>query len=644
MATTPIILQLLKFYTEKIRSPQVDYSEFADYVNRYAQHHIDESPELIPYTGAGTSTLQAELENFAAEKQIAIVNQGQGKKTLYVLAYFIDRFTESYTNLSKNFSTSFPSINDIPHNVPTDILSKQNASDLLYKLMENQEYDSRTLYAVLFGNNVPALLLPSTVSVSTLIDISLKKLQDFLRKGESHEYFLKKLTNSNPGKELAIKNFFKQFVAKPEEALDGLRHSADTFYYWSQMFYFIKQDYNKVKDFTTEDVNVLQSIGVIEVAAAYYKAKAGERQQKEVAFKQLEEMMHMPPYYFTMEQVSKMKDNHGQYLLGKYSEKDLKVHLESLTSETIGSNLPEVLIFRTEDGSGYFIFKEKVMPLIVRLCNDARVVISESLTKDWYNSLSKFETLPEMKEQQAFENCLERELRVIAPILYGILHSSFLPVLAFDDQTPGKITLYRDDMLIPYSELLLLNRQEIYSDAKIKLPFWHSIPILSWIMSFIVKKSKARRDKDAKKTSSQKMIQEEKENADKKKQELDSKDLGDPQKNRKRVVRQQASEVEQVLVPANSTLNRELDSYLHEWNDRLGQKSHDNLTEDVNTLIRDYTRKILRTFKNENFSVERVDSLAQSLVDSPALMKVKNHPALKHYIELYMTKLIKNLP
>ena len=258
--------------------------------------------------------------------------------------------------------------------------------------------------------------------------------------------------------------------------------------------------------------------------------------------------------------------------------------------------------------------------------------------------LSKFETLPEMKEQQAFENCLERELRVIAPILYGILHSSFLPVLAFDDQTPGKITLYRDDMLIPYSELLLLNRQEIYSDAKIKLPFWHSIPILSWIMSFIVKKSKARRDKDAKKTSSQKMIQEEKENADKKKQELDSKDLGDPQKNRKRVVRQQASEVEQVLVPANSTLNRELDSYLHEWNDRLGQKSHDNLTEDVNTLIRDYTRKILRTFKNENFSVERVDSLAQSLVDSPALMKVKNHPALKHYIELYMTKLIKNLP
>ena len=643
MATTPIILQLLKFYTERNRSPEVSYVDFADYVRRYAQHHIDESPELIPYAGNGDSTLMAELENFASEKQIAITGSS-GRKVIYVLSFFIDRYTETYTNLAKNYTMSFPSINDIPRSVPIDILSKQNASDIIYKLMEKQEYDSRTLYAILFGGNVPDLLLPSTVSVQTLIDISLKKLQDFLRKGESHEYFLKKLTNSNPGKEIAIKNFFTQFVAKPEEALDSLRHSADTFYYWSQMFYFIKQDYVKVKDFTTEDVNVLQSIGVIEVAAAYYKAKSAEKQQKEAAFKQLEEMMHMPPYYFTMDQVSKMKDNHGQYLLGKYSEKDLKNHLGSLTSETIGSNLPEVLIFRTEDGTGYFIFKEKVMPLIVRLCNDARNVISESLSKEWFKYLSKFETLPEMKDQQAFENCLERELRVIAPILYGILHSSFLPVLAFDDQTPGRITLYRDDMLIPYSELLLLNRQEIYADAKIKLPWWHSIPVISWLLGFITKRSKEQIKKDSQKSTSEKMISEEKDAADQKKRDLDSKDMADPQKGRKRIVRQQAAETEKVLVPENSTLNRELESYLHEWNDRLNQKSHDNLTEDVNNLIRDYVRKILRSFKTENFTPERVSSLADSLVSSPALMKVKNHPALKRYVELYMVKLIKNLP
>ena len=127
-------------------------------------------------------------------------------------------------------------------------------------------------------------------------------------------------------------------------------------------------------------------------------------------------------------------------------------------------------------------------------------------------------------------------------------------------------------------------------------------------------------------------------------EELDSQDALDPRKTRKRQLRAAAANVESKLVPPTSSIDRELESYMAEWNDRIGQQAHDNLQEDINTLIRDYTRKVLRTMRSEDLTDERIASLAEALVDTPALMKVKNHPALRRYVELYMVKLIKNLP
>ena len=97
-------------------------------------------------------------------------------------------------------------------------------------------------------------------------------------------------------------------------------------------------------------------------------------------------------------------------------------------------------------------------------------------------------------------------------------------------------------------------------------------------------------------------------------------------------------------MPENSTLDRELESYLHEWNVLIAKESHDNLTDDVNNLIRDYMRKVLRTLKATNFTLDRIKSLAESLVESPSMMKIKNHSALQMYTELYMIKLVKNIP
>ena len=101
--------------------------------------------------------------------------------------------------------------NELPKAVPTEITTRKNADDFFYSKLEKDEVSEKYLYGVTFSKNLPALLLPSSVSMSLLISVVLKKIQNFLHKEESHDYFLKKLTISNPGKELSIKNFFSQF-------------------------------------------------------------------------------------------------------------------------------------------------------------------------------------------------------------------------------------------------------------------------------------------------------------------------------------------------------------------------------------------------------------------------------------------------
>ena len=102
-----------------------------------------------------------------------------------------------------------------------------------------------------------------------------------------------------------------------------------------------------------------------------------------------------------------------------------------------------------------------------------------------------------------------------------------------------------------------------------------------------------------------------------------------------------ASEIEKLIVPPDSTLDSELTSYLNEWNHLLDKTAKKNLVEDVNSLIRDYLRKILRTSSPSSFTLERIKELSYTLAKTPALQKIKDQENLQVYIQLYMLRLIK---
>ncbi|MBQ7157883.1 MAG: hypothetical protein IJS09_00450 [Treponema sp.] len=644
MATSANILVLLKFFASKQGSAVIDYTAFCSYLKKYAEHHLADQPALVDYVSDPVPPLQREIDKLQATRQVLVVNTTPTKQAIVVIPFFNDLFADRYKDLLANPGQAFPSELDLPKNIPPDILNRQNATELIFRLLNKPEKVEKTLYGLVMPNDMPTIVLPSIVPAETLISASLAKIRLLLSKGDHHDYFLKKMTISNPGREVSAKNFFLAFADKPDAGLDMLKNSGDLFYLWNQLCYFIRQDYEKIKEYTTEDVSRLQAVQIIEIAASYYKDVAQEHQKKHQAMMALEEQLKRPPYYYTLDAICKFTDQKGDSLLGQYSEEELKNYLHTKSTESIGGSLPELLIFKAQDSEQrYFIRKDKVMNLVVRLSSDARSVIRETITKHWNQVLLQYDALPEMKDQTAFERRLEQEVKIQEPILYALLNATFLPVIDSEssESVEGHIPFFYNGMLIPYSEILLMNRNELYTDARIILPFWYTAPLISWIAKLLFRPAKDKREKTPK--NSAELYREEEENK-RREENLEAEISKNPNINKKVALREAARIAEQELVPQSSTLDRELESYRRQWNHLLGKIENQNLTEDVNSLIRDYLRKCMRTFKTTSLTLSRIKSIAETLVKAPGMQKIKDSDALNMYIQLYLIKLIKNVP
>ncbi len=649
MAAKKNLLTILVLFAQKQNSPHVHFAEFCDYMKRYAQHNIDTQPELITYTTNPETAMHDELETLQGNGTIIITHPESDKKGIIVVPFYAERYASRFREIVNNPSIPFPTVNDLPKQAPFEMLEQHQASTFLLELFEKEETEEKQhpaalvdneqkkLYGLTFANNIPTIIFPATVSATTLFDISLSKIRQMLRKEEFHDYFLKRLRLSNSGKEISVKTFFSQFIQKPTEALESIKNSSDSFYFWSQLGFFIRQDYEKVTDYTQEHITILQSVAITDIAMGYYKNKAQQTFQRTTALRNLEQALNATPHYFNRKAIDLFTDTRGIPLLGQYTAEDLTEFLNSATTQISDGDLPELLTFKIHSGERYYIYKSKVIPLIIRLCNDARENIKEVLTKRWFELYKKFDHVPAMTDQKAFESCLETEVKSTSPILDALLQANFLSLVHYDAQNnKEKMHLFSNGVLLPYSELLMLSRREISTDAKILLPVWYTIPVISWIAKILLRPPKRKRKAGIVEPVPTAQLQLK--NAD------EPSAFSNSTKNlRRKEFRDAAAEAESQVVPAGSTIEREMDSYIRQWNKLLDKQLRNNLTEDVNSLLRDYMRKTLRTIKSSTFTLERMRNLADNVMQNPALQKITDKEQLKMYMLLYIIKLTKTL-
>lgn len=634
MATSVNLSSILRNFATKQESPFVYIRDFCDYIKKYAAKNLEQQPNLVQYIEISESSLTKELEELASKHEVYLTTQG-GKPVVIVITYYSVLYANRFKDIISNITVPFPCVTDLPKQLPVEAIEKADASEIIPKLQQEQDVKSPVLYCMMMPRDIPAILFPACVPVQFLTRAAMAKIRHMLKKDEYHDYFQKKLRNANPTKEIGSQTFYTRFLQHPDNADQTFDFNGDAFYFWSQLCYFIRIDFEKIKDRTIEDINVLQALSICEIWMMSLKEKANAQQVREDALRELEAALARPPFFYSMDSILKIRDSKGALLYGQYNEDDLKEFLQKLTTESENNELPKILVFKVETGARYFIYKQRVFQLVVRLANEAHDTIEKDLTDKWFNSLSEYRKLPEMKDKKAFETVLKDEVRTLSPVLWSLLNANFLTMLNYENdhsENANSFHIFSNGKLLPYSELLMLSNSSILSTAKIMLPFWHTIPILSWIMSMI--NSKKNEKKPRKKAI----------------KEFSADDIPDdtPKQspgryvNKKEAVIEAARNVADELVPSGSTIDRELDSYLKLWNKMITKEAHASLTEDVNSLIRDYTRKVMRTISASTFTVDRVRTLAETLVKTPNMQKIKENDALTMYVELYILRLLSN--
>lgn len=635
MATSANLGAILRHYANRQGSAFVNLREFTDYLKKYAARHLEEQPDLVQYLEVPDSVLLKEFEDYQSRHEVFIITLANGKTTIVCITYYSVYFANKYKDIISNPSIPFPSISDLPKNLPTEALEKKGLEETVQEFQVSQNTKSPLLYCLLMPREIPSLLLPACVPIGYLTRAAMAKIRHMLKKDEYHDYFQKKVRISNPSKEIAAQAFFTKFLQHPDNSDQTFDFSGDAFYFWNQLCYFIRLDFEKIKDRTAEDTNVLQAVAISEVWMMTLKEKASKAQIKEDALRELQSALARPPYFFSMDSILKLTDHKGALLYGQYSEDDLKEFLQKITTECSNNELPQVLVFKIETGARYFIYKEKVFQLVIRLANEAHDTIEKHLTDKWFKVLSRYEKLPEMKSDKDFENCLKKEVHDLSPVLHALLNANFLTMLNYEVDHSAEAPnfhIFNGGKLVPYADLLMLRNSSILSAAKLMLPFWYTLPVISWIASLFANKKKIKKNGTSQKEFTADDIPDDEEQEKKTSKPKTKKDM----------VQAAARDVAESIVPAGSSIDRELNSYMKVWNKMITKEAHDSLTEDVNALIRDYTRKVMRTISAQTFDENRVRSLAEALVKTPNMQKIKEDEALTIYVMLYMLRLLQN--
>lgn len=631
MATTSNLSAIIRYYAEKQKSPFIDLKEFCSYVKRYAEHHVEEQSELVKYLGDPSGTVAAELQGLSEKHMVAIIN-ANNKKTIVSITFLASKYANLYKDMMKNESVPYPQSTDLPKQFPNQVLEHKAASQYIPAIIEKDNSKSPLLYILDFSRDLPSMLLPACVPIKALLDTAQQKVRKILKKDEFHDYFLKKLRSTNPTKEISIKNFYTHFVDTENYQFAEFTDGED-YYIWNQALYYIRQDFEKIQDRTVEDTNILQAVQILELHSTYLKEKFQNEHKRAEAIKELEAALAKPPYFYSMPQILKFQDNNGRLLYGQYTEDDLKEFLQKMTTDGEANELPALLVFKVESGTRYYVYKKKVSQVVVRLCNEAHDSIEKQIEDHWYEIMLDYERLPEMNNASEFEACLREMVEKNSPILHALLNANFMNILSYEtnEDSMDSFRLFVDGKLLPYSDLLMLRNSKIFSNAKSRLPFYYTLPIISWIMSLFSGKSKEKKKAVTNTVIEKNPFEEETKKAD-----------SGSRQTKTQALASNAKEIAKDLVPEGSTIDRELNYLTKQWNKMISKEAYNNLTEDVNSLIRDYTRRVVKTLSATSFTRERVENLAKTLVSTPNMQKIKEEKALTEYVVLYILRLVSN--
>jgi hypothetical protein len=247
-------------------------------------------------------------------------------------------------------------------------------------------------------------------------------MKNFVMGRNNKDYIFHKLLPSFMGKESYLKDIFLQIEMRLTDCRHALEAGGEfSVLFWPYLCNLVKNEIRIKKDPLAEDIAVLQSACIMEVLTRYYKQRAVEAKEKERALTLLKHRLEQLPFIYTMEDILKFTDSSSQPLLGKYTEEDLKEFIKTKTTESRDNKLPDLFIFHGKKEERFFVAKDKVLPLCVKLLREAHGLVGKNITKRWLRIIRDFRSETAMEKDADFEKLLISITGQLVPALNMIL-------------------------------------------------------------------------------------------------------------------------------------------------------------------------------------------------------------------------------
>ncbi|WP_455381978.1 hypothetical protein [Salinispira pacifica] len=675
MATTQDALRLLKAYTRRTGNPRITYPKFLDYAKRYMEKYADEHPEYRDFAANTDSMLTALLTELAEQKVCSIARNADRIDTVVYNNYYVDLLHSAYARVEKQPDVPFPDDDAIEGDIPAGAITPVDIKTEFVPWIARSERESPVLLRLLFPEGIRSLIVPSDLVPKKMIEYSVQKVRSYLRSARNASYMQQKLAGLFRQRELSLKEMITSILATPDQAVASVMEPNDfTFQFWTHLSSNIIREFGPKSDKLAEEHAYSQAAYALGYYNVYYRGIQQKNLEKETALKQFEVKLRKKPYAFTIGDMINFTDSKGVLLSKKYPLDAMHDLLAKKTTPPDERSLPEMIRVRTQDKKDYYIGKEFILPLFSERLFLLSTDLKNHYAESWSETLRRDETLKAMTDDAAFEEDVKAQVASRDPLFFALLNYDLLFLCAresgLNGQAAGEVNRLFDrraGKLRPLPELLGLERETLHRDALLLLPFWQAVPVLRAIVRlfqrlFLGKPAPKRRRRAAAASTAaaapeavdtpltSRKVAVAAENIHTFEEDIpparsggDSQARADAMRTRKQQAaqfREAIHKLEKSFLEEGASLETSMKRLAERWNPLLDPTAKKNLVEDVNSLVRDYLRRVRSGFRVKAPDAARIRNMARELSEHEALKKIPKTEPLRQYIELYMLKLL----
>jgi hypothetical protein len=672
------LLHLLRIYTANHRSARVDRLEFINFVKNYAGKYTLKYPQMESFVERTEGMVNTYLRVLTERGLCSLEKEGQEDRWIFFSRYFIEALHKAYKAIEAKPELPFPAADDLKITIPEHLITELNIKTDFVSALGELQTEKTQILRVTFPQLVNSLLVTSDLVERKLMELAVHKLRVYLESKNNATYIAHRLHPALRGNERALRDMISAVMTKPGRAVGTLLEPSDfSFRFWAHFANLVLQEHKDIAEKTLEEHAFCQAAFLIGFYNVHYRGRQQKENEKSALLKKFETQFHKYPYAYTLKDLYNLRDTKGVPLLRQNTKDAFLEYLESKTKTESYETLPELVQLKTVHGKNYYIHKDLIVPLFVKMLHEQSREIKDYYVEEWVRLLKENKRIMAMSEDQEFARDLDITLKNRAPFLYSLLNYSLLYLakeqgkINYDmARTMDQVLDAKKGQLQPLPKILGLSRKDVMDDAKLRVPIWRRLTIFRGLFYFFqnifrgIRKTwgKSRKRSGTSKpgapqpgtpppgtpksetpratVSASAFSSESGGIADGTAAQVGSTTLRPVTSQQLAAYRRAIGGLKEQFVGSDKTISDSLSELMEKWNPLYDPQARKNLVEDVNAMVRDYLRNIRRTFRITPPDATRIRSLAEKLAANKSFARIKRKDYFTRYLEIYMIKLL----